>query len=68
MCDLCALLPALLDVHVDWGVLAFCGGVFTLKVPYVHTRVHTLFRGMYGILYIRLYGELNLGINRRGFQ
>ena len=55
LCDLCALLPALLDVHVDWGVLAF-HRVFTMKVPYVHTRLQTIFRGMYGILYIRSYG------------
>jgi len=55
LCDLCALLPALLDVHVDWGVLAF-RRVFIMKVPYVHTRLHTLSWGMYGILYIRSYG------------
>ena len=55
LCDLCALLPALLDVHVDWGVLGF-HRVFTTKVPYVHTCLQTIFQGMYGILYLRSYG------------
>ena len=55
LCDLCALLPALLDVHVDWGVLAFRQEII-MKVPYVHTRLHTIFRGMYGIPYIWSYG------------